>query len=341
MTMQQNNGKCESGTSASDDIIEEMETLSKRRRMDSTASTVTNTVMKKCDKRIFCIETLANPPIIHNEKSLWGLDNLPSVPCINSFLDANLPTSKRILSLQIPEKVRASSSSWCFDIVTPYNRRSACFTHSYGKFIRGTGSILYSGPLRIPQPNGTSASMDTKIDNNDDQWCKDALLTNANTMYDETKNEENAASPSIPSMDRFQLALPEDRSFDANWSNDIDWDAHMRYLSGTEIARLMGFPVLEPAVCDCSKGCSSSADTDVLAAEGTGGSGHTRAAKDDVENIVYLDDDARKFAFPPDCTIKQQWKLLGNSLNVRVAACVAEIGIRSILNDVLLCNDEQ
>jgi hypothetical protein len=31
--------------------------------------------------------------------------------------------------------------------------------------------------------------------------------------------------------------------------------------------------------------------------------------------------------------MKQQWKLLGNSLNVQVAAKVAQVGIQAILTD--------
>jgi tRNA (cytosine38-C5)-methyltransferase len=34
------------------------------------------------------------------------------------------------------------------------------------------------------------------------------------------------------------------------------------------------------------------------------------------------------FDFPPSCTPKQQWKLMGNSINVRVAARVLELGLR-------------
>ena len=32
--------------------------------------------------------------------------------------------------------------------------------------------------------------------------------------------------------------------------------------------------------------------------------------------------------------MKQQWKLLGNSLNVRVAATIAEIGIQAMFRDL-------
>ena len=41
----------------------------------------------------------------------------------------------------------------------------------------------------------------------------------------------------------------------------------------------------------------------------------------------------RTFGFPPECTMKQQWKLMGNSINVHVAALVAELGIRSVIRD--------
>ena len=37
-----------------------------------------------------------------------------------------------------------------------------------------------------------------------------------------------------------------------------------------------------------------------------------------------------RFAFPPDITRQQQWKLMGNSLNVTVASKIVEIGLRLI-----------
>ncbi|EJK71953.1 hypothetical protein THAOC_06560, partial [Thalassiosira oceanica] len=95
------------------------------------------------------------------------------------------------------------SGAWCFDIVTPEQRRSSCFTHSYGKFIRGTGSILYTGPVAANDCEG------------------DAL----------------------PRAELFELADPKDRAYDESWSKRINWEEDMRYLSGTEIARLFGFPV--------------------------------------------------------------------------------------------------
>ncbi|KAL3796452.1 hypothetical protein HJC23_004249 [Cyclotella cryptica] len=241
-------------------------------------------------KNLFTREILDKQPIIHDESSIHNNDannsdnskrhEKTAIPPIKCFLDADLmqpndSSSRHLtkkLSLQIPRKVQMSSSSWCFDIVTPYHKCSSCFTHSYGKYIRGTGSILYTGPLRL----------------NDE-------------------NEDGKMDKSVPSIDRFQLALPEERSYDESWSKDINWD-YMRYLSGTEIARLMGFPVSEPAAEQIQVPCNKSKDDDVV---------------------------IRKFSFPPSCSMKQQWKLLGNSLNVRVAARIAEIGIQAVLNDLI------
>jgi tRNA (cytosine38-C5)-methyltransferase len=240
--------------------------------------------LKILDK-LFSREDVSKEPIIHNELSIenmngkeaeTGSDMKQDIPPIKYFLDADLALhdthtneqSTKMKSLQIPEKVRTSSSAWCFDIATPYHTCSSCFTHSYGKYIRGTGSILYTGTLRL-------------------------------------NNEADEQDPdkSIPSIDRFRLALPEERSYDESWSNDINWE-YMRYLSGTEIARLMGFPVSEPA-----------AEVN-----------QSTPSEDDVE--------IREFSFPSTCTMKQQWKLLGNSLNVRVAATIAEIGIQAMLRDL-------
>lgn len=65
--------------------------------------------------------------------------------------------------------------------------------------------------------------------------------------------------------------------------------------SGSEIGRLMGFPI----------------DADVSA---------------NGEIILNVGHES-VFRFPETCSIRCQWKLLGNSFNVRVAACAAELGL--------------
>jgi tRNA (cytosine38-C5)-methyltransferase len=142
--------------------------------------------------------------------------------------ESSLPACRATLA--IPEAIAKRNAAWCFDICTPESTHSACFTSSYGRYVRGTGSVLYTGS-------------DTKASH------------------------------------QFQRRiLPQDREFDADWSKDLDVSKDLRYFSGREIAHLFGFP-----------------DT---------------------------------FEFPASCSLKQQWKLMGNSINVRVAARVLELGLR-------------
>jgi tRNA (cytosine38-C5)-methyltransferase len=152
------------------------------------------------------------------------------LPPLRDFLhpESSLPAFRTTLA--IPEKIAKRNAAWCFDICTPESTQTACFTSGYGRYVRGTGSVLYTGS-------------DAKVSN------------------------------------QFQRRiLPQDREFDADWSKELDVSKDLRYFSGREIAPLFGFP-----------------DT---------------------------------FEFPSSCTLKQQWKLMGNSINVRVAARVLELGLR-------------
>ena len=245
-------------------------------------------------------------PIIHDEKALFE-EEAKVAPCIplsslSSFLDLDLPLhvdgsalSAKQKSLQIPKKTQVSPYAWCFDVATPhFNCVTSCFTHSYGKFVRGTGSILYTGPPLLLEGN-----------------------------YDISANSNSSADH------RFQLKSPEERVYNSTWSKDLDWDHHLRYFSGSEIARLLGFPVAEPpatATCKETVNADLSSAPSFLISD-------AKPRDDIVSTVSFSDTSGRKFSFPPECTMKQQWKLLGNSLNVRVAALVAEIGIKSVLTD--------
>jgi len=177
------------------------------------------------------LELDVTPEDVGNMNSKRSLQIAP----IHSFLDQNhdhLDANKTKTNdgkLRVPEKVLKNKSAWCFDIVGPNDRRSSCFTHSYGRFIRGTGSILY-----------------------------------ANDENDSDKSDCN-----------IQLLPPDQREFQADWMDHLD-PKKLRYFSGMELARMFGF--------------------------------------------------SKDFSFPPDTSLKQQWKLMGNSLNVRVASKLVELG---------------
>ena len=174
-------------------------------------------------------------------------DGNKKISTISSFLDRNNAnantTEAATATLRVPEKVLQNQSAWCFDIVTPSDRRSSCFTHSYGRFIRGTGSILYNDEEN--QHKGSDAASDDAIGNFKKKNCV------------------------------IQLFPPDQREFQVDWMNQLD-PGKLRYFSGNELARLFGF--------------------------------------------------SESFSFPSDTSLKQQWKLMGNSLNVRVASKLVELG---------------
>jgi tRNA (cytosine38-C5)-methyltransferase len=129
--------------------------------------------------------------------------------------------------------------------VSPENRRTSCFTAAYGKYIKGTGSVL------LQQRNRSTVTND---------------------------HGDNTNENAIPV---FQLVPPDERQFDPDWTSALTASGYyLRYFSGTELARLFGF-------------CET-------------------------------------FCFPESTTVKQQWKLIGNSLNVRVAARLVELGLCSV-----------
>ncbi len=168
---------------------------------------------------------------------------------ISSFLDCNndiVRTESDIEKLRVPERVLKNQSAWCFDIVGPKDCRSSCFTHSYGRFIRGTGSIFYDDGET--EQNSGNASNDASIEGLCNSKNKDSVI---------------------------RLLPPEEREFQADWMRHLD-PAKLRYFSGSELARLFGF--------------------------------------------------SETFSFPSDTSLKQQWKLMGNSLNVRVASKLVELG---------------
>lgn len=48
--------------------------------------------------------------------------------------------------LALTEATLSKSAAWCLDVVRPASTQPAsCFTRSYGRFVRGTGSVLYVG----------------------------------------------------------------------------------------------------------------------------------------------------------------------------------------------------
>jgi tRNA (cytosine38-C5)-methyltransferase len=177
-----------------------------------------------------------------------GATNLPPIAY---FLDDALADTS---ALQVPSKLLERSASWCFDIVTPSCTRSSCFTSSYAKFVKGTGSILYMG--------------------------KEEVATTGRTLVAENMAKEDFAGTTTKTCKMIGvLQDPADRVYQSDWTTRLDV-SKLRYFSGLELGRLFGFPA--------------------------------------------------SFTFPNDTTVKQQWKLMGNSLNVQVATKIIELGLEFV-----------
>ena len=155
-------------------------------------------------------------------------DMASALPTISSYLDRDLPplandvssiNTEKLDKVQISKKTIEKSAAWCFDIVTQDDARSACFTSSYGKFVRGTGSVLYYG--------------------SDKSIVKDSSAHDAQGKAD------------CQATDAFRLVDPKERKFDATWweqlVSGVSDAPPLRYLSDEEVARLMGFPSKEDA----------------------------------------------------------------------------------------------
>jgi tRNA (cytosine38-C5)-methyltransferase len=64
-----------------------------------------------------------------------------TVSSLSRYLQPTL-TAEEWQTVLLPSKTLYSKSSWCLDIQTARSHYSACFTKSYSRFIRGTGSVL-------------------------------------------------------------------------------------------------------------------------------------------------------------------------------------------------------
>jgi len=94
------------------------------------------------------------------------------------------------LQLRVPDKLLSSNAASCFDIVTPQDQHSSCFTNSHGQYVRGTGSVLHFGD-----------------------------------MDDATSGKDG----SNRGKERLKLVPPEEREFDKDWAKGLDLKNALRY----------------------------------------------------------------------------------------------------------------
>ena len=141
----------------------------------------------------------------------------------NKHIEHQLLVSKETLS---------SNGSWALDIVTPKSQRSSCFTHSYYRFMKGTGSIICTDDeLGRALMGGHTNSLDYLIES--------SLKKNK-----KQKTDKKYASATKVGAEK---STPNDGDPDQKreQKND-DWYTHyigkLRYFSPKEVVNLLGFP---------------------------------------------------------------------------------------------------
>jgi tRNA (cytosine38-C5)-methyltransferase len=106
----------------------------------------------------------------------------------------------------VSDDLLAKDAAWCFDIVRPSDSHTACFTSSYGRFVKGTGSVLF-----VPKDR-TSDSPPPVM------------------------------TAEVPFSGPDARVSPEARLFGDSWRAQVGSAGTLRYFTPREVANLMGFP---------------------------------------------------------------------------------------------------
>jgi site-specific DNA-cytosine methylase len=114
-------------------------------------------------------------------------------PPLSAYLSEFL-TTLELEELLVPEKLLEKNASWCMDIVTATDRSTSCFTKSYSKYFKGTGSVLMIPDYTISKNENKNDKVDEKsvISLIETSESKLIELKNDNSN-DNTINEKNQA----------------------------------------------------------------------------------------------------------------------------------------------------
>lgn len=223
------------------------------------------------------------------------------------------------VDLLVPESVVRKSSAWCFDIVDSYSTTSACFTKSYSRYIKGTGSIICMDKkkrklegselldiedFQLHKISGiVSASsaidicsydkyrMTNNLEESSQEECKSVLVSdNIGTTIeiwekhtaDFHVNNDSLKDRSVETalVKETSFVAPISRSYDSDWFEKQALKGKLRYFAPSELLKLFGFP--------------------------------------------------QNFYFPESVSRKKGFELIGNSLNVDVASAILLYGLEEL-----------
>jgi tRNA (cytosine38-C5)-methyltransferase len=195
----------------------------------------------------------------HQANSDAIFHNIPTMapiaaPQISEFLD-EVTDERGFESLLVPKSLLEKSASWCLDIVRGRDRTTSCFTKSYGRYIKGTGSVLLMDAQKAPSsgcanatgPDNATSSMENMkqaaAEASPGMGCQgDGDGHDRASCTDKEGVNESRTPNASQSISADLRGDPSTRVFDVNWQSILEGNA-LRYFSPTELLRVFGFPV--------------------------------------------------------------------------------------------------
>mmetsp|Transcript_15268 Transcript_15268/g.31395 ORF Transcript_15268/g.31395 Transcript_15268/m.31395 type:complete len:435 (+) Transcript_15268:271-1575(+) len=125
-------------------------------------------------------------------------------------------------------------AAWCFDIVRCSDERSACFTRSYSRFVKGTGSVLFvprtheSGALLLESGSAIDSAEDAEEAPAMPAWKAPVPAAEAEAAAEEGAEPPQAPRPETAEAASRQKCLgpddlvsPEERTFGESWRRQV------------------------------------------------------------------------------------------------------------------------
>ena len=138
----------------------------------------------------------------------------------------------------IPFSTLTKPSSWCFDIVSPHDKHTACFTKAYSRYAKGTGSVLTTSEW-------AATDGETKVATNAGEDCQRAKrqrIDDSNFGTVQVSNHQidsdKAGTANVSSLDQNEEKKGEKNCLTEDQINSL----RLRYFTPSELLRLFGFP---------------------------------------------------------------------------------------------------
>jgi tRNA (cytosine38-C5)-methyltransferase len=239
--------------------------------------------------------------------SIPGQLSMPAVP-LSSYISQSLSLPE-IENLLVPEKLLEKNASWCMDIVTAKDKTTSCFTKSYSKYFKGTGSVLLISDPSLSVPN-RDPSLLSSVDRIEDS-AKIIEVSSKSSAVATTVIDMN--NPDNLTAEAFQMS-PAKRKFNMDWKDELQGNK-LRFFSPDELIRLFGFRGLDHIEINKIDNERSIKDID----GNDNGNGKSNDGSSSSGKEVNEEVEMKNF-FPPHIPQKKCFELIGNSLNVIVVS---------------------